>query len=863
MASAAFFGIFSTIMLSRSARLGQSLFVLAVVAMVSVPSPGRSQEFRALWVDAWNSGLHTGSQISQLVADARAGNFNALVVQIRRRGDSLYNSSYEPKIPQISSGFDPLADLVAKAHNTSTGPRIEVHAWIVSYNIWANATTNGIQPTHPLVLHPDWLTQNSSGAQWDGDNYAFDPGHPAVQEHTYNVAMDIVSRYDVDGLNFDYIRYAGNTWGYNPVSVARFNQRFNRTGQPGNTDAQWLQFRRDQVSTLVRKVYLNTIAIKPDVKISADTICFAPGPTSPSDWTSTAAYTSVLQDWRAWMEEGILDLNIPMAYFDQRRWASAWTNWSVFAKDHRYGRHLAMGPGIYLNTMSNVLFQMRHTRLPSPGGNYADGVCGYSYAVPVTNDTPASVFFNALVLTNIYETNTVPIFATPVSTPVMPWKSSPTRGHVKGFVFNGTNGAGFDGATVFLTGPTNRVLLTDATGFFGAVDLPLGNYTLLASNASFAKRTNTFTATAGVVSTRDFTLPLPSSSGLFDVSVAAGGTAAIISWSSTNPSTTQVEYGLTTNLGLATYEDPTPVTNHVMLLAGLLPRTNYFFTVVSRAGTNVHRSGGWSFSTVPDVILDNGVATYSGSWQSGTISLDKYGADYRYATVASNTTTASALYYPNVTVKAGYDVSLWYPQGGNRTTNALINIIYSGGTLAARVNQQANGGRWVPVGTNLTFRPGQLDGVRISNFTGQTGDVVMADAVRLSYNLAQDKPAGSTTPDWWTQFYFGTSVSPLLDSDGDGIPNWAEYLAGTAPNSPASRLNFRLDAVNPALLQATFNPHLPDRLYQLERCTNFGAGWQILSNATPAALGNGSATFTLPNGPEPLNFYRLKISWMP
>ena len=350
---------------------------------------------------------------------------------------------------------------------------------------------------------------------------------------------------------------------------------------------------------------------------------------------------------------------------------------------------------------------------------------------------------------------------------------------------------------------------------------------------------------------------------LFDVAATAGGSAAIISWNSTNPCTTQVEYGLTTNLGLATYEDATPVTSHVLMLADLLPRTNYFFTVVSRAGTNVYRSGGWSFSTVPDVILDNGVATYSGSWTSGTSAADKYGADYRYASAVTNTTTASALYYPNVTVKAGYDVSLWYPQGGNRTTNALINIIYGGGNLATRVNQQTNGGRWVPVGTNLTFRPGQFDGVRISNFTGETSGVVMADAVRLSYNLAQDKPVDPTTPDWWTQFYFGASVSPLLDSDGDGIPNWAEYQAGTAPNSPASRLNFRLDAVNPAMLQATFSPYQSDRLYQLERCTNFGAGWQILSNAVPAALGNGSASFSLPNGPEPLNFYRLKISWAP
>ncbi len=378
-----------------------------------------------------------------------------------------------------------------------------------------------------------------------------------------------------------------------------------------------------------------------------------------------------------------------------------------------------------------------------------------------------------------------------------------------------------------------------------------GSYSVVVSNVSGV--------TTSMVAMLNVTVPPV----LFNVAAAAGGSAAIVSWSSTNLSTSQVEYGLTTNLGLATYEDPVPVTNHVLMLAGLLPRTNYFFTVVSRSGTNVYRSGGWSFSTAPDVILDNDAATYSGAWSTGTNSVDKFGSDYRFATVATNTTTASALYYPNVPGRAGYDVFVWYPQGGNRTTNALINIIYSGGNLAPRVNQQTNGGKWVSIGTNLTFRPGLADGVRISNFTGESSGVAMADAVRLSYNLAQDKPPGPTAPDWWTQFYFGSSVSPFLDSDGDGIPNWAEYLAGTAPNNPASRLNLRLDAVNATTLQATFNPHLPDRLYQLERSTNFGMGWQILSNAVPSAAGNGSAIFTLPSGPEPLSLYRLKISWAP
>src|SRR6185295_15739336 len=108
-----------------------------------------------------------------------------------------YNSNFEPKATDVSpQSFDPLADLVAKAHNTNAGPRIEVHAWIVTYPIWQNTNFNSAPASHPVRLHPDWLTLDSSGSSWNGDNLVFDQGHPAVQQHTFNVAMDIVSRYD-------------------------------------------------------------------------------------------------------------------------------------------------------------------------------------------------------------------------------------------------------------------------------------------------------------------------------------------------------------------------------------------------------------------------------------------------------------------------------------------------------------------------------------------------------------------------------------------------------------------------------------------------------------------------------------------
>mgnify|MGYP005836594819 CR=1 FL=1 len=468
---------------------------------------GQTPEFRALWVDAFGAGFKDASQVTQLIADARAGNFNAVIVEVRKRGDAYFNGSpYEPKATDISpASFDPLQDLITKGHDTSGGKaRIEIHAWIVTYPVSQTASP---PPNHPLSLHPDWLTQNNAGETYDGANYVFDPGHPGVQAHTFNVAMDIISRYDVDGFNLDYIRYSGKAWGYNPVAVQRFNTLNNRTGVPATTDSLWLQFRRDQVTALVRKIYLSAYAIKPQVRISADTICFAPGVTTDSGWySSAAAYTDKLQDWRAWMEEGILDLNIPMMYFDQDSWASAWNNWSVFAKNHRYNRHVALGPALYLNSIDDSILQIRSSREATVAGYRADGVSGYAYKLTNDEGVPRATFLAALTQPSAYDPITPPVFSSAASPPVMTWKTAPTRGHLKGYLRDAASLAGLDYATVILSGPVNRTLRTDATGFFGAADLLPGNYTLTAGLAGYLSRSSNVTVTVGAVATQDFQL---------------------------------------------------------------------------------------------------------------------------------------------------------------------------------------------------------------------------------------------------------------------------------------------------------------------------------------------------------------------
>jgi uncharacterized lipoprotein YddW (UPF0748 family) len=497
-----------------SSRFAPAVKLAVFVATVALGVPtavAQSNEFRGMWVNAWNTGLQNASQVTTLVNQLRAGNFNAVVAQVRRRGDALYHSNFEPHATGTTpADFDALGDLIAKAHDTNAGPYLEVHAWLVTYHI-KQGIAMPPQPDHPLILHPDWLLLDVTGTNFIGNEYTFDPGHPDVQRHTFNVAMDLVTNYNVDGINFDYIRYSSINEGYNPVTVHRFNQHFGRTGQPSPSDTLWKQFRRDQVTGLLRKVYLNVMAVKPHVKISADTITWAPGPTSDAQWyASSAAWTSVLQDWRGWMEEGILDLNIPMTYFRETTHPTEYDNWSNFIKDHQFNRHAVIGPGTYLNSINDAIIQMRETRLPSPAGNYAVGVCGYDYNTPYLSGGGQFGAFHTYLTNspNPFDPVSPALFQQPATMPPMPWKSAPSKGHLMGTIFDGNLTNGLDGALVTLTGPAARSQTNDATGFFGFVDLPPGIYTLQASFPGYDSVSTNVTVTIGAVTTRNLELAL-------------------------------------------------------------------------------------------------------------------------------------------------------------------------------------------------------------------------------------------------------------------------------------------------------------------------------------------------------------------
>jgi hypothetical protein len=259
-----------------------------------------------------------------------------------------------------------------------------------------------------------------------------------------------------------------------------------------------MDWRREQVTNIVRRVYIEAVRIRPHIRVSADTITYGPAPGSEAAWVETRPYREVLQDWRGWMKEGILDLNIPMNY--RREQAAAEPNnfrrmyeeWNDFIKDHQYNRQAAVGTALYLNPIQDSVIQIRKALLPSPAGNLARGWVGFSYHTPdaLVDDRrrpPEEARMElSRALTQPGDDGAVttppsrePLFAFPVPTPSMSWKLAPATGHLRGTVTT-PEGAAADQHLVNLYDAATNALVasrrTDGSGWFGFVDLSPGTY---------------------------------------------------------------------------------------------------------------------------------------------------------------------------------------------------------------------------------------------------------------------------------------------------------------------------------------------------------------------------------------------------
>jgi uncharacterized lipoprotein YddW (UPF0748 family) len=194
-----------------------SLIILASDAAAQLP-PLPKREVRAVWLTTasgldWPKTTDRAEQqtsLREIVRRLKQYNFNTIFFQIRSRGDAYYRSAYEPWAENLTGtlgkdpGWDPLAFLINEAHEAG----IEVHGWVNVYKVRANGQVPLTTPPHVSRAHPGWVfTYHGEG--W------LDPGIPETGTYLLNVVMDIVHKYDIDGINFDYLRYPGRDFSDN------------------------------------------------------------------------------------------------------------------------------------------------------------------------------------------------------------------------------------------------------------------------------------------------------------------------------------------------------------------------------------------------------------------------------------------------------------------------------------------------------------------------------------------------------------------------------------------------------------------------------------------------------------------------
>lgn len=257
-----------------------------------------AREFRAVWVTTvfnldWPSkaGLPAAQQKQELLGILNTAvklKFNAIILQVRPNADAIYKSSLEPWSCWLSGagvnpGYDPLAFAIAEAHKRG----LEVHAWFNPFR--ATVSNKSVGKNHISRRKPGLLRKA-------GTTQILNPSDTAAQRHVLAVIMDVVKRYDIDGVHLDDYFYP-----YPP----------HHNIADGKSPAQ----RRAAIDNFVSKLYSQVKSAKPWVRVGISPFgIWQPGYPDGVE-AGVNAYEHLACDARKWLSKGWVDYLAPQLYW--------------------------------------------------------------------------------------------------------------------------------------------------------------------------------------------------------------------------------------------------------------------------------------------------------------------------------------------------------------------------------------------------------------------------------------------------------------------------------------------------------------------------------------------------------------------
>jgi len=390
------------------------------------PAPPPPREFRGVWVATvanidWPSkpGLSVEKQQAELIAILDKSvqmHLNAVVFQVRPACDAFYASPFEPWSEYLtgqqgqapSPMYDPLEFAVTEAHKRG----LELHAWFNPYRARHNESKSPTSADHVSKTHPE-LIRKYAKFLW------LDPGEPGVQDYTTQVVMDVVKRYDVDGVHLDdyFYPYRENDSRNReiPFPDEASYQKYTQGGGTLSRD----DWRRENVNILIQRLYKEIKQEKPWVKFGISPFgIWRPG--NPTQIKGFDAYVQIYADSRKWLQEGWCDYFTPQLYWKIDQTPQSYPvllNWWI--NQNSQARHI--WPGNYTSrvgddskapwTLHEIVYQVKTTRghagstgnvhfsmkafLKNQGG-IADGLAKSVYGLPAL--VPASPWLGEVKL---------------------------------------------------------------------------------------------------------------------------------------------------------------------------------------------------------------------------------------------------------------------------------------------------------------------------------------------------------------------------------------------------------------------------------------------------------------------------------
>lgn len=253
---------------------------------------------------------------------------NTVFFQVKPDGTALWSSKILPWSDVMTGnigqdpGYDPLQFMLDEAHKRG----MKVHAWFNPYRVSVNTKpktvaelnrTLSMHPASVFVLHRDWI-------RTAGDRFVLDPGIPEARDWITSIVAEVVSRYPVDGVQFDDYFYTES-----PGSTLDDSQTFRRYGQGFSSKADW---RRHNTQLLVEQVSRTIKQLKPNVEFGispAGVWRNRSHDPAGSNTRGAAAYDESYADTRLWVQEGLLDYIAPQLYWPFARDAA---RYDVLAK---------------------------------------------------------------------------------------------------------------------------------------------------------------------------------------------------------------------------------------------------------------------------------------------------------------------------------------------------------------------------------------------------------------------------------------------------------------------------------------------------------------------------------------------------